>query len=660
MNSRRWWLALGAFVVAIAGVLIWLSRSDDALDQGDKLASITGALLALAGLVATVVLGLRANAARTPTSPALEDLARLVARQWEREAGARGLTRQEPLKVSWASTERPVAPSAAEVVGAEAMAAKPVRLKLHGGVGDLAEALQKLPGHQLVVLGEPGSGKTSAAILLTLRLLAQRQPGDPVPVMFSLASWDPTGQDLETWMAQRIAVDHPVFRKRGAHGPEAARDLVERGMVLPVLDALDEVALRVEAIAGIAGVVGRNKPVVLTCRTDDYERLIGSTGMPVGRAAVVELATIEAGEAARYLEAGAPDGDRRWQPVAARLRQERDGVLARALSTPLAVYLAKTAFTPLATRPEDLLDLPTASAVERHLLEAYLPALYPAKDAADARKWLSFLARRLSERPKAGNLAWWRLFLLLPRPHLIVGAARAAWSGAVFFTVLVVFASLTDLISPTGAEAGLLVLAAAVFGTVAGRLEGAVPLPTYLEWRTAMRHVMINVLVGVAGAMTVGWLASGIAPVTLATGALLGVAVGARLGAKKISVDVPVDPHGGLIGDRRTTIVLTLWTPAILGTAALVLMISLDVRSIPVLAPAVGLVMLGALCWPHWGAWVNFNVVRVWFALGRKLPWRLMEFLVDAHKRGVLRQVGAAYEFRHQRLQQYFSGSDRS
>ena len=36
----------------------------------------------------------------------------------------------------------------------------------------------------------------------------------------------------------------------------------------------------------------------------------------------------------------------------------------------------------------------------------------------------------------------------------------------------------------------------------------------------------------------------------------------------------------------------------------------------------------------------------------RRMPWRLMPFLVDAHARGALRQVGAVYEFRHIRLQE--------
>jgi hypothetical protein len=49
-----------------------------------------------------------------------------------------------------------------------------------------------------------------------------------------------------------------------------------------------------------------------------------------------------------------------------------------------------------------------------------------------------------------------------------------------------------------------------------------------------------------------------------------------------------------------------------------------------------------------WGA---FALSRTWLALRGQTPLRLNHFLTDAHKRGVLRQAGATYEFRHAQLQ---------
>ena len=40
-------------------------------------------------------------------------------------------------------------------------------------------------------------------------------------------------------------------------------------------------------------------------------------------------------------------------------------------------------------------------------------------------------------------------------------------------------------------------------------------------------------------------------------------------------------------------------------------------------------------------AWPSYVLARGWLALRHRLPWRLMRFLADAHRRGVLRQAGA-------------------
>ncbi|MGW0575584.1 hypothetical protein ACWD25_06355 [Streptomyces sp. NPDC002920] len=52
-------------------------------------------------------------------------------------------------------------------------------------------------------------------------------------------------------------------------------------------------------------------------------------------------------------------------------------------------------------------------------------------------------------------------------------------------------------------------------------------------------------------------------------------------------------------------------------------------------------------------AWGRLGTARIWLAVTGRAPWRLMRFLDDAHRRGVLRQSGAHYEFRHLRLQQH-------
>jgi hypothetical protein len=51
--------------------------------------------------------------------------------------------------------------------------------------------------------------------------------------------------------------------------------------------------------------------------------------------------------------------------------------------------------------------------------------------------------------------------------------------------------------------------------------------------------------------------------------------------------------------------------------------------------------------------WGRYLITKTWAAVSGDVPVRLMLFLDDAHRRGVLRRAGAIYQFRHARLQQH-------
>jgi hypothetical protein len=54
-----------------------------------------------------------------------------------------------------------------------------------------------------------------------------------------------------------------------------------------------------------------------------------------------------------------------------------------------------------------------------------------------------------------------------------------------------------------------------------------------------------------------------------------------------------------------------------------------------------------------WGQWLILS--RVLLPLTGRLPWGVLAFLDDAYQRGVLRQAGAVYQFRHARLQHHLT-----
>ncbi|WP_280910253.1 NACHT domain-containing protein [Streptomyces sp. SAI-208] len=234
---------------------------------------------------------------------------------------------------------------------------------LAGTGGDIAQAFERVPTRRLVILGEPGAGKTVLLIRLLLALLQRRPPGGPVPVLFPLASWNPAGQDLNTWMADQLAQDHPALRTPVASTPTQtdtstqARALIDRRLILPILDGLDELpqAVRARAMHSINQVLSASQPLVLSSRTAEYrEALTAPTGVTVllNGAAGVRLLPLEPAKAAAYLERDAggshTEAAARWKRVITSLSTATP--VSQALSTPLGLFLARTIYNP---RPDE-------------------------------------------------------------------------------------------------------------------------------------------------------------------------------------------------------------------------------------------------------------------------------------------------------------------
>ena len=105
-------------------------------------------------------------------------------------------------------------------------------------VTELAERFRNARPFRLVVQGPPGSGKSIFARRLMTELLQLDDPG-PVPVFLPLWSWNPGQERLHNWIKRRIKEDYPELGDTATFGPTAVANLVDQGMVLPVLDGLD-------------------------------------------------------------------------------------------------------------------------------------------------------------------------------------------------------------------------------------------------------------------------------------------------------------------------------------------------------------------------------------------------------------------------------------
>ena len=124
-------------------------------------------------------------------------------------------------------------------------------------------------GGSLLVLGEPGSGKTISMLQLTRSLLdrAEGDPLRPVPVVFNLSAWIAPYTTLDDWLAAELSARYQIPKKIG-------QGWLAESRLLPLLDGLDELNVQrraacVEAInrfTQAAGLVG----AVVCCRLQEY------------------------------------------------------------------------------------------------------------------------------------------------------------------------------------------------------------------------------------------------------------------------------------------------------------------------------------------------------------------------------------------------------
>ncbi|MFH8293306.1 NACHT domain-containing protein [Streptomyces sp. NPDC018059] len=755
-----------AYIALLVGALVYFQHTP--LDLADQRASVIGALVALLG----VPPALRAlwrmwsgEGTAEGSTPVLEEaagqLAVAVRIQWDAEAALRRVHDPYPLPIAWQAADDELAIPWSELRDlARAWPGGPPGDPAHwshdtaglngqdGAIG--AVFTDRIPTRRLVILGEPGAGKSVLLIRLLQDLLARRTGDGPVPVLFSLASWDPH-QPLQGWLAGQLRRQYPGLRAtvmapaRGTAGDLAGK-LLESGRILPLLDGFDELPERLHPLAldALNRALPARRPLVLAARSAAYRAAVSGPGptLRLNGAAALQLLPLDPEHAAAYLrrDAGGPrtPGAARWDRVIGQLGTESP--VGQALSTPLGLFLARTIYNPrpgtapddTAPHPDELCDrqdLPDRTAVDQHLFRSFIPAAYapdgpqPLRwNAAQAQRAFAFLARFQEIRCQGSpDLAWWELRRAVP-----VGV-QCLMGGLVFGLVW----ALADAVGGSYTVEVLSVVAGGVGGAAIGRRTYQHPIIAFLGGVSGAAASGLAVMFvispmeyalpaayapnGFLTGMTLGCLmfhpsrrsaapsggrqqlreglAGGLWGLTVIVGAAVGwiltsdnlplvvlgalASVGAMYRARRRLTPRPPDVTSStgasrlFASDRRAFLLVgVIFTPVAgavfglvfrtwigdelgLGFSGIADEFGLRSRiALGVVTGAATALVLGTAS----AAWPHFVFARTYLTMRRHVPRELMTFLQDAHEhRGVLRQVGPAYQFRHIDLQRHLA-----
>ena len=196
----------------------------------------------------------------------------------------------------------------------------------------------------LLILGEPGAGKTTTLLELARDLLARARSDatHPIPVVFSLSTWATGKKPFADWLADELKSKYFVSRP-------TAQAWLAAGRLLPLLDGLDEVAgdsqeACVEALNAFIAEGGL--PGLSVCsRTAEYLRL----PVRLKLNGAIRLLPLTPEQVADYFRASGP----RLAALAAALRG--DSGLQELARTPLMLSVMTLAYQ----------DLPLAALAER-------------------------------------------------------------------------------------------------------------------------------------------------------------------------------------------------------------------------------------------------------------------------------------------------------
>lgn len=500
----------------------------------------------------------------------------------------------------------------------------------------------------LLILGEPGSGKTTTLLELARDAVARAQadPSQPIPVVLKLSSWAHKRQPIAEWLAQELAGKY-YFPKK------IAQPWIDNDGLLLLLDGLDEVKadLRDACVQAINAFLAQHRvALAVCCRVADYEAL--STRLNLHGEARIQPLT--SGQIDDYLQGAGSELQ------AVRETLEHDPPLRELARTPLMLSVMALAYRGVSV--EELDSLSSVEARKQHLFAAYVAHMFkrtdphPSYPPRQAIHWLAWLAQEMKDHDQTlflieGLQPYW-----LPPPmrlpaRLFVGMIFGLLFGLIGFLL---FGKVSWLIG----------------GLVGGLLMGLIIWPgssiepvEKIGWswakvwsRLTLAFVVGSLLFGLFGGLLFklgGGLRGG-----LIVGLICGLGCVLVSGLVFGKLDTRAVPNQGIRQSARNAILLGL----LFGLGGALLTGLYPVLRAGSTAGLVKQLLLGLFFGAFLGLLyggiipvVEHYALR--FLLWRQgyLPWRCARFLDYADRLILLRKVGGGYTFVHPLFQDYFA-----
>ncbi|MEL7039621.1 MAG: NACHT domain-containing protein [Cyanobacteria bacterium J06592_8] len=557
---------------------------------------------------------------------------------------------------------------------------------------------------RLLILGAPGSGKTTMLLKLAEQLVirAKANPQHRIPVLLNLSSWKENNQSIKDWMIADLKVKYGVRK-------DIAIQWIEQGIILPLLDGLDELAAErqekcVEKLNQFLHPETWSGSVVICSRIEEYQHYTRNLELN-GSIILQSLTTEQIQDYVLKIE-----GEQLWNNI------NRDSDLMELAQTPLLLNIIVLSCTEISF--ERWNQFQSSKERQAYLFDAYIRRMLkrkyktgnkPYKDK-DTSYWLGWLARQLTRESQTEFLLetmqfyWVDSFLERIVCMMLYGLIMGGIYGLIFSILfknyfliyfgpiaLVLagfFGGLIEIFIPIKRHylfedsrtlVGLFLAYYAIYlqeflegwidlaqwGIIYGmllsiclRLNGfyirilEIPKFSFTNLKVSFLFgLLIAIVISMITGLQSQQLVSGIDE-----GVIIGLIGGIFIGFKSSEYSAKTIPNQGVLTTSINILFLTVFYLLICIVLQMVelFLVNLDSSNSTTLLARVelslffGIVLIGKSIIQHF----SLRLV-LWF--NHYIPWNYAKFLDYATDRLFLQRVGGGYRFIHDLLRQHFA-----
>ncbi len=514
-------------------------------------------------------------------------------------------------------------------------------------------------GRTLLILGEPGSGKTVTLLKLAETLInrSENDLSQPLPVLVNLSSWSKKRDSIRTWLIRELYKTYQVSRSLG-------QAWIDNEQLILLLDGLDEVDARcrdacVRALNQFIQTHGRTEMVVCS-RIQDYKVLPEQLCL---RSALY-VKPLDSKQIDQYLEQAGN------QLAALKTVLNQNAHIKQFASSPLILNIMSLAYhgCPLNT----FQDVTTDETFHQRLFDAYIQRMFLRRGTTQQYSkeqtlyWLRWLAQTMMQ---SSQTVFWVERLqpsCLPTyirkvNYRIISVLTGIFVFTLFFVPIhILLHGLTTGI-PNGLGIGLILSLAGIFAGHSGDIETVETLKW--SWQNVKSGCLNGLKFGVVVGLILGLL-NGIAA-GLAHGIIDGLITGLSFGLVILLIGILI---GGLISGLRGPAILKKNRPnqGIIKSGRNALLVALVSNLIfgiffgMIYGSKIGLingVSYGTFCGLICGGWACFRHFNLRLTLHNQnhILWNYAHFLDYSAERLFLQKVGGGYIFVHRMLLEHFA-----